>query len=298
MGNIGGGRPDGDETGEEREKIDERKNNNKTVLFEIAFELVKVRSEGGSKSHRNLLFVLYIVTWNDKKRYSKGMIVLASMRTWFVRYGFILLGVLLLNVGIINWYLVSKRQTETNTNTREVIEGEVGCDRECVGRIVETRLKTQEVSPAQVIEKTVTPTPTPTVTPIKTVVKAPTPTPISRTEYVSLPAGTMDSTLDWVSMASSKWLDTSLYGELVSASWEGWLEMPGGSGTAYVRLFDATNGRAVDGSERTMTNTVRTSFYSGNVSIWRGQNQYFIQVKSSGGGTVKVDGARIKLVVR
>lgn len=233
------------------------------------------------------------------KRYYGSMSVLSWLRTGYLKYGFLLVGILLVNVGLVNWYLFVSRSREVVTDSRSeeaVVVKLDDCDLDCVNEVVDARISLYPTPATLVVEReTVSVTPTPKPQSGKAV---PTPTPVARTEYVSLPDGSSLVSSDWTSMTTSKWIDTSLYGTLVSASWEGWLEMPGGSGTAYVRLFDATNGRAVDGSEVSMTNTVRSSFYSGNISLWRGQNQYYIQVKSTGGGTVEVDGARIKMVVR
>jgi hypothetical protein len=228
------------------------------------------------------------------------MSLLPKVRTWYINYGFLIVGLVLVNVGIINWYLWTKKsqvQTTDTTTETKIQPGNPGnCDTDCVNQIVEARLKLLP-TPVMVIPENYVPTPTPTVLAVKTKT-APTSTSAEKTEYVGLPDGGSLVTSDWTSMSSSKWIDTSLYGILVSASWQGWIEMPGGSGTAYARLYDATNGRAVDGSEVSITETEKSSFFSGNISLWRGQNQYYIQVKSTGGGNVNVTNARIKLIVR
>lgn len=223
--------------------------------------------------------------------------MLGRVRTWYLNYGFLVIGIILLNVGLLNWYLFSGKKTEELSSSRPQEQISVvreGCDTDCINRLIDAKISVLPTSTQTVIEKeTVVVEATPTPRPQPTTAAAKT----TRIEYVSLPSGEA-SGLDWTSFSASKWIDTALYGELVSATWEGWIEIPGGSGIGYARLYDATNERAVDGSEVKLQNTLKSSFYSGNLSIWRGQNQYFIQTKSSGGGTVKVYSARIKLVVK
>ncbi len=229
------------------------------------------------------------------------MSMLPKVRTVYIQYGFLLTGILLVNVGLINWYLLTKKTPQVIVDTRPESQNENleinSCDTDCINEIVEAKIKALPSPTVQVTEKEVNKKDlsVPTST---TNSRQPTPTPVSRVEYVGLSEGSASMTADWINLTSGKWLDTSLYGQLVSANWQGWVEIPGGSGTVWIRLYDATNARAVDGSEVSVTDTVRTSFYSGNISLWRGQNQYFIQVKSTGGGMVTVDGAKIKLVVR
>ena len=168
----------------------------------------------------------------------------------------------------------------------DVVEPE-GCDEQCVSKIVDEKVAEIETALA------VTPTPTPTTTTSQTSsVKE------THIETVDLPGGSASGG-DWVRISGSeKWLDSSLYGELVSATWQGWIEVKDGSGIAYARLYDATNNRAVDGSEVSNASGGKASFYSEGLSIWRGQNQYYIEVRSSTGYEVTVEGAKMKLEVR
>jgi len=111
--------------------------------------------------------------------------------------------------------------------------------------------------------------------------------------YVSLSGGDISS-FEWSKISGTDFtLDTSLYGKTVEVSWQGWLE--GGRGS--VRLYDSTNHRAVDFSEITSTSDVKGSFYSKAMSIWRGQNQYYIEGKITG-GTISLSTPRLRIVVK
>lgn len=110
--------------------------------------------------------------------------------------------------------------------------------------------------------------------------------------YVNLTGGDISS-FDWSKINGTDFtLDTSLYGKTVEVSWQGWL-----SGAAGVRLYDSTNHRVVDFSEFSSTNDGSKSFYSKVMSIWRGQNQYYIEGKITN-GTVTVSSPRLKIVTK
>lgn len=116
----------------------------------------------------------------------------------------------------------------------------------------------------------------------------------SKENFMNLPSGSAMGT-DWTKIEGTDfWFDQSLYGNVAYVIYSGWVE----NGTGFVRLFDKTNGRAVDGSEVAVAANTRASFYSGNLAIWRGQNQYYLQVKNLQGNTVTVTGMRLKIVTQ
>jgi hypothetical protein len=101
--------------------------------------------------------------------------------------------------------------------------------------------------------------------------------------------------VDWTKIGGSDFsFDQSLYGSVDKVTWQGWVE----NGSGSVRLFDSTNGRAVDGSEINLMASERASFYSSPLAIWRGQNQYYLQVRSNTGGSVTVSGARLRIATK
>lgn len=110
--------------------------------------------------------------------------------------------------------------------------------------------------------------------------------------FVSLSGGDV-SGYEWSKISGTDFtLDTSLYGKTVEVSWQGWL-----SGAGSVRVYDSTNHRAVDYSEFASTSSSKVSFYSKVMSIWRGQNQYYIEGKTTG-GTTTLSTPRLKIVVK
>lgn len=115
----------------------------------------------------------------------------------------------------------------------------------------------------------------------------------STESFVTLSGGEISS-FDWEKITGSDFsLDTSLYGKNVEVTWQGWVA--GGAGT--VRLFDSTNHRAVDFSDFYTSTDSKKSFYTKAMSIWRGQNQYYIEGKTTG-GTITLSSPRLRIVVK
>ena len=114
----------------------------------------------------------------------------------------------------------------------------------------------------------------------------------TKESFVSLLGGDINS-LDWAKIFGTDFtLDTSLYGKTVEVSWQGWLQ-----GTGAVRLYDSTNHRAVDFSEYVSSSDGKKSFYSKAMSIWRGQNQYYVEGKTTN-GVITLSAPRLKIVTR
>lgn len=161
------------------------------------------------------------------------------------------------------------------------------CDKACVQDLINKTVPT-------LVNSVLATQPTPTQS-VRSSTTAPV-SKVSQTKSIDLPGGTASGT-NWTKIGNSEfWFDSSLYGTLVSATWQGWLEVQDGNGVGSVRLYDVTNKRAVDGSEVQINSSTKSSFYSKNLSIWRGQNQYWLEVKSSTGYPVTVTGAQLKIV--
>lgn len=112
-------------------------------------------------------------------------------------------------------------------------------------------------------------------------------------QFVALTGGIVTAN-EWTKITGTDFtLDASLYGSSVEISWQGWIE----NGKGSVRLYDSTNHRAVDYSEISVDSGVRSSFYSKPVSIWRGQNAYYIEGKNPWGEMTLLE-PRLKIVTR
>ena len=98
---------------------------------------------------------------------------------------------------------------------------------------------------------------------------------------------------DWTKVPGTEfWFDQSLYGQVTVVTMEGWID----NGSGQVRLYDATNNRGVDGSEVAVSASGKASFYSQPLVIWRGQNQYYLQIKNVNLVTVTVSSPRLRII--
>lgn len=99
----------------------------------------------------------------------------------------------------------------------------------------------------------------------------------------------------WIDVPGSTfYFDQSLYGNVVSVTWQGWME----NGSGQARLYDVTNSRAVDGSTVTVSASGRASFYSQPMAIWRGQNQYILQVQNANSQMVTITTPRLRILAK
>jgi hypothetical protein len=133
----------------------------------------------------------------------------------------------------------------------------------------------------------------------KTAVSATKANSVAKESFVQLTGGS-GTGVDWVAVPASEfWLDTSLYGGSVEVSWQGKVEGEGGGAVdGWVRIYDITNSRGVDYSQVEVAGSGGSSFYSKNMAIWRGQNQYRVEVKSRTGVLVTVVSPRLRVLVK
>lgn len=117
---------------------------------------------------------------------------------------------------------------------------------------------------------------------------------VAKESFVNIAGGSVVGS-DWLKVPNSDfWFDQSLYGNVSEVTWQGWIE----NGDGQARLYDSTNNRVVDGSEVTVTSGNRASFYSKALTIWRGQNMYYVQLKSPAAGLVTISSPRLRVVTR
>jgi len=114
---------------------------------------------------------------------------------------------------------------------------------------------------------------------------------VTKEYFKQIPGGTVNSS-DWEKIEGTDfWFDQSFYTGVKGVTWQGWVANGGG----VIRIYDVTNNRVVDNSEISVPNIEKTSFYSKAISIWRGQNQYYLQGKNIGGKVVVTE-AKLKIL--
>lgn len=117
--------------------------------------------------------------------------------------------------------------------------------------------------------------------------------------YIPITGPITSTSTSWVDVAGSDvYIDlNSDYGKNASVSWEVFLKVAHGNGTAYARLFDVTHGIAVSGSELSVSDmATSTQLSSGNLGFWAGRNLYRVQIKSLNSFEITFASGRIKIV--
>ena len=115
--------------------------------------------------------------------------------------------------------------------------------------------------------------------------------------FIVVSSGTVEGASDWTKVSGSDfWLDLGLYGDVGEVTMQGWID----NGSGQVRLYDSTNNRVVDYSQVSVKNDAgnSTSFYTKAISIWRGQNQYYLQTRGNGNTRVVLSGVKLKILSR
>lgn len=115
---------------------------------------------------------------------------------------------------------------------------------------------------------------------------------------VFIPIGSSGSTTEtsWADISGTDfYFDLANYSNVNSVLWEVSLQSYLSSNPVYIRLYDVTNKRAVDGSELNTGSSSYVYLRSGNLIIWRGENLYRIQAKSSGGNQVNFNSPKMKV---
>ena len=203
---------------------------------------------------------------------------------------FFLVAVLI--VVFVTGYVVAKetldriyRDFQTQRQTvSTAIEQKTGCDSDCqkiIADEVARAVATLSATTRQVIINQATGS-----------------SPKPQVSYIPLDGTYSTTNTDWT---DAKGIEVSFdiardYGSNAKVAWEASLRVANANGTAYARIYDATHGTAVDGSEISVVNNAdyqRVS--SGNLNLWAGRNVYRVQIKSLNSFNVDYTGGKIRI---
>lgn len=116
--------------------------------------------------------------------------------------------------------------------------------------------------------------------------------------YIDFGNGTVDST-DWEDVPGlSKYINTNNYTNIQSVIFEASIRIPTGNGTVYVRLYNVTDGTAVDLSELSSEGSTSTLKQSKAINIAQGNKLYKVQMKNRMDYDVIVDSSRLKIMLQ
>jgi len=107
---------------------------------------------------------------------------------------------------------------------------------------------------------------------------------IPTTNYISLGSGGSTTLTSWTVVEGSNFnFNLADYPTGAKVYWEGNLKALSGNSRCYARLYDKTHYRAVDYSQQSTDQISYQSLTSQGLSIWRGNNQYRLEIKSLNG---------------
>jgi len=201
---------------------------------------------------------------------------------FFSGFGFLFFKIQNLEQAVSSLFL---KQTSTNENKESITTLDLGnnCSDNCKKEIED------KVSQAiSTVSATKTSVPSNIVVP-KTETKI---------AYIPLSGPITSTSTGWVdAVGTDVYIDlTNDYGKNAKVSWEAFLKVAYGNGQAFARLFDATHGIGVDGSEVSLISTeASTQVSSGNLNLWSGRNLYRVQIKSLNSFEVTFGSGRIKI---
>lgn len=139
------------------------------------------------------------------------------------------------------------------------------------------------------------PTPTPIIQPTPQMVQS-----SSQTKVIYLPIISSATTTqaDWTDISSSDfYFNLTDYTGVKEVQWEASLKSFLAYNTVSARLYDVTNKRAVDFSQLETQSAAFDFLRSPNISIWRGNNLYRVQMKTPSGSLATLGQARLKIIL-
>jgi len=205
---------------------------------------------------------------------------------------------LIIIYGFFSWFfffegysnnIFSFQKEEIGVNKESISEG---CSKECreeIEKKVNESVSNIDLETKTIIEKET----------VKVVNATPFPeTKDTQTVYLPITGPFGTTSTSWYDIPGTEfYLDYARdYGTDAYANWDVNLKIAHGNGTAYARLYDATNNIAVNGSEVSLSgNSDLEQISSGQLSFWNGRNLYRVQIKSLNGYEATFGSGRIKI---
>ena len=178
---------------------------------------------------------------------------------------------------------IPKIQTSSNDQT-PITQTVDRCGEECMAAIA---ARVEELKSGRV---EVSPTVRPTAKPVagaKT----------RREQVLTIPGEGSSSSMNWTDItATNFYFDTKDYPGLTEVYFEAKMKLLNGNGYGYVRLYDVTNGIAINGSENNTNSQSEVWTKSQKVYFWAGKNLVRVQAKSLTVDTVVYTQGRLRIV--
>jgi hypothetical protein len=197
----------------------------------------------------------------------------------------ILIVLIILNLGYLNYKLFKppEVQSTSNVSPETITEYIDQCGSECKNYIDEK---------IAVIKITSAPTAKAAIT-----VAAPVRAKVQSTQFFPISVSGSVTNTEWTDISGSDfYFNTADYSGLKQIQFEATIRLFNGNGKVYVRLFDATHGIAVQGSQSEATGQSATVVTASPAVFWSGNNLIRVQLKSLTADTAIFDSGRLKII--
>lgn len=125
------------------------------------------------------------------------------------------------------------------------------------------------------------------------------PTPSSKVVYITIGGSNSTNSTSWADIPGTDfYFDLADYPTAKGVRWEISLSSFLAGNLVYARLYDVTNNRAVDFSELSSDSGTSELKRSVDLAIWRGNNLYRVQGKSSTGNPAYLDSPRLRVILK
>jgi hypothetical protein len=204
---------------------------------------------------------------------------------------FLLLFLIFLNLLYLDYMILQKPGANLSENTQapsQSINDNSFCSQSCVDKINSVRNLITNLTPTIAL----TPIPTP-----KAVQNTSLSTPSNPKDYyVPFGSGSGNSS-DWQNVAGvSAYVDSTAYSNIKTVFFEVSLHIPTGNETASVRLYNATDGREIAGSQLDFNgNTSSVLLSSQSINLDYGNKLYVVQMKTQLSYQAILDQARVHI---
>lgn len=116
--------------------------------------------------------------------------------------------------------------------------------------------------------------------------------------YIPLGSETIKAFDGWEDTGAQAYIDLADYPNYRSVNWETSFKIPTNNGEAYARLINVSDSVEIWGSEITSQGDAFQFVSSAPITLWQGNKLYRVQLKSSMGAEVNMEGARIVVTLR
>lgn len=209
-------------------------------------------------------------------------------------FSFLIFCLVLANLLLLDyfWFFSSPPSLSTSLLT-ESAAGDCG---PACQQTIDEKIKTELAKKApEAGQSSLSFSPTPTLFPTK--VPQPTSAPKAKIVYIPLASSGSTVSTSWTDIVPSEfYFDLENYPLAKEVRFETYLLALHGSAKVYTRLYDQTNKRGVDYSQLETQSDAFVRLESAPVAIWRGNNQYSVQLRSENGTEVQLKDAKLKIV--